>query len=186
MKTYAFLVVLMLFLTGCSGSSEELNDGMELRSNLLQSSSCSFSAEVTADYGDEIHCFKMDCVADSNGDVAFTVIKPDSICGITGRLTGKGGDFLFDETALYFPMMADDLLSPVCAPWIFMKSLRNGYITSACTEDGRIRLSIDDSYEGSPLRLDIWLDAEKLPVCGDVLYDGRRILSLHVEKFRLM
>lgn len=186
MKTFAVLALLMLLLTGCSGTPEELEAGMELRSNLLQASSCSFTAEITADYGDQIHCFAMECVADSEGGIGFTVTKPDSICGIAGRLTGKGGDFLFDETALHFPMMAEDLLSPVCAPWIFLKSLRNGYISSGCTEDGNIRLSIEDSYEGNPLRLDIWLDTEKLPVCGDILFDGRRILSLHVENFEIL
>lgn len=38
-----------------------------------------------------------------------------------------------------------------------MKTLRSGYITSAGMDGGRLRLTIDDSYEDDALHLDIWL-----------------------------
>ena len=44
----------------------------------------------------------------------------------TGKLTGEGGELIFDETALYFELLAEEQLSPNCAPWILVKTLRKG------------------------------------------------------------
>lgn len=177
--------MLLLFLSGCSGPPSEMETGMKLRSELLQASACSFKACVTADYGDEIHTFSMNCEANSDGDITFCVVEPEVISGITGKLSGSGGSLTFEDTALQFELLADDQLSPVSAPWVFLKTLRSGCITSCCTEDGRIRLSIDDSYEDDALQLDIWLNAENLPEETDILFDGRRILSVSVEDFKI-
>lgn len=179
-------LLLLFLLSGCSGSTEEMETGLKLRSELLQASGCSFTAEITADYGDQLHIFSMDCRSDADGGLFFTVTEPDPISGITGKLTGEGGELIFDETALYFELLAEEQLSPICGPWILMKTLRNGYVTSACREEGTIRLSIDDSYEEDPLCLDIWLNSENLPEYAEILYDGRKILSVSVKKFEIL
>ena len=48
-----------------------------------------------------------------------------------------------------------------------------------------LHLTIDDSYEEDALQLDIWLDGQNLPVQSDILYDGRRILTVQVSNFTL-
>ena len=174
-----------LFLTGCADSSE-LREGMELRSRILQSSECSFSVTIQADYGDSLSEFSMDCTADGKGNVGFTVTAPESIAGISGTLSGSGGTLTFDGTALDFGYLAEGELSPVSSPWIFLNTLRSGNITSACKEEEKIRLSVNDSYEEDALRLDIWLDESNLPVFADVLCNGRRILALTVRNFRIL
>ena len=85
-----------------------------------------------------------------------------------------------------FPLLAEGQVSPVSAPWLLMKTLRSGYLTSCGTEDGTLRLSIDDSYEDDALHLDIWLNEEELPKHGEILWQGRRILSVAVENFRFL
>ena len=45
------------------------------------------------------------------------------------------------------------------------------------------KLIIHDSYEEDSLQLDIWLDTEGLPVSAEILWQGRRILSLCVNNF---
>lgn len=186
MRTCTLWILCVILLSGCSKPSDEVEVGMHLRSNLLQAQETSFKADITADYGDKIHIFSMECRSDVKGDLMFTVLEPESISGITGKLTGEGGILTFDDTALHFELLADEQLSPISAPWVLMKTLRSGYLTSACTEDGRIRLSIDDSYESDPLRLDIWLNPENLPAQADILYDGRRILSVVVADFEIL
>lgn len=186
MRKLGVLVLICMFLVGCDGTSTEIERGMALRSRILQSSKCSFDAEITADYGDKVHIFSVSCEADQKGDIRFRVSEPESIAGITGTINGDGGHLTFDDTALHFDLLADEQLSPVSAPWILMKTLRSGHLTSACTEDGRIRLTIDDSYDEDALNLDIWLDQQDLPERGEILYDGRRILSLAVKNFAIM
>ena len=186
MKRACWLFGLMIFLTGCSQENRELAYAMQLRENILSSQSCNFQAKITADYGDSLCSFSMDCQTDSVGTVWFEITEPQSIAGIRGRISDAGGNITFDEQALFFPLLTDDLLIPASAPWIFMKTLRGGYITSVCTEEGLLRMTVNDSYADDALTLDIWLNEEQLPIRGDILHDGTRILSLEVEGFRIL
>lgn len=149
----------------------------------LQQSSCSFNAKITADYGDMIHVFDLHCQMEQDGSLAFTVLEPESIAGITGVIEAGDGKLLFDDTVLAFELLADGLVTPVSAPWIVTKTLRGGYIhASAKTADGT-KLVIHDTYEEYSLQLDIWLDAESTPTAAEILWEGRRILSLIISDF---
>ena len=182
MKRIGALFLLIVFLTGCSQTQNRIDRAVELRSRLLRSA-CSFTAEVTADYGDKVYTFVLACSGDAQGDLAFEVVEPESISGISGTITGEGGFLTFDDAALQFDLLADDQVTPVSAPWIFLKTLRGGYLTAAGEEADLLRVTIDDSYEDDALQLDIWLNDENIPVQADILYDGLRILSLKVTDF---
>lgn len=186
MKKVWALLILLCLLTGCSDGSSEMERGLALRDRLLSASSCGFDADITADYGDKVYTFSMKCTADARGDMTFTVTAPETIAGITGSVSEAGGRLTFDQTALQFDLMADDQVTPVSAPWILLKTLRSGYITSTTREDDLLRLTIDDSYEEDALHLDIWLDADDIPSRAEILYDGRRILSLSVANFEIV
>ena len=173
----------LFFFAGCSKEDPYLMRGLALREKLLNTEKCSFSANITADYGDKFYTFTMQCYADKDGNIKFTVVKPDSISGISGALSAIGGKLTFNDTALSFPLLADGEVSPVSAPWLLIHTLRSGYLTSCCAEEGGVRLTIHDSYEEDALQLDIWLDSHDLPVNAEILWQGRRVLSLSVEDF---
>ncbi|MBO7251261.1 MAG: hypothetical protein J6V25_01410 [Oscillospiraceae bacterium] len=185
MKIWAISLAILLLLTGCDASSE-IERGMALRNEILKGKNCKFTAKVTADYGDRSTEFTMDCSFDSMGNMDFTVIQPQSISGITGSVSTQGGNLRFDDKVLFFSLLTDEQINPVSAPWIFMKTLRSGYLTSACMESGLLRMSIDDSFDDDALNLDIWLDNENVPVRGEVLYEGERILTIEVESFAIV
>ena len=185
MKKGLALLCLAFVLTGCSAESE-LQQAMRFRDALLSGNGCSFTSHITADYGDELQEFTMDCTGDNQGNLKFSVTEPESIAGITGSASEAGGALTFDDIALHFDLMAEDTLSPVSAPWIFLKTLRSGYLTSACFEENLLRLTIDDSYEEDSLQLDIWMKEDSVPVRADILYDGKRILSLEIENFAFL
>ena len=181
-------IVWLLFLpllVGCSGASKDLDTGMALRSKILQSPQCLLTLDISADYNGRTSRFTMDCTADRTGDLSFNVVAPETISGISGKLTGEEGQICFDNMTLQFPLAAEDLPSPISAPWILINSLRCGFLSSACVEEGEIRLSIDNRFSGDILRLDVWLNEENLPVHADILADGCRILSLDVMKFEI-
>ena len=112
-----------------------MEQALQLREQLLHCEACTFQAEITADYGDQLHRFVVDCRGDREGNLQFTVLEPESISGITGEIHALGGRLTFSDTAIGFPMMADEMLSPVSAPWVLLKSLCSGYM-HAC---GKIR-----------------------------------------------
>ena len=170
-------------LSGCSGKNDLSDRAVALRSKLQAAQGCSFDASVTADYGDKTYTFAMGCRVDAHGNLSFTVKEPESIAGISGVIDNSGGKLTFDDHMLAFPMLADGQVSPVSGPWILMKTLRSGYLTSCGMEAGYVRVAIDDSYADDALHLDIWLDEKDLPKRGEILWKGRRILSLDIENF---
>lgn len=174
--------MMMLIFSGCGGIGDEIDRVLILRQK-LQETGCSFLAEITADYGDSLYSFSMECRADENGDVSFCVIQPETISGITGKVSDTGGNLTFDDHVLLFETLADDQVTPVTAPWLLIRTLRGGYIR-ACTEtEAGMKLIIDDSYEEDSLQLDIWLDGNDLPSEAEILWKGRRIISLIVKDF---
>ena len=184
MKRFGAVILLVLFLSGCSGTSGEMNRSLMLREK-LQKGSCTFTAKVTADYGDKLYTFTLDCAGDTQGNLSFAVEAPESIAGITGRITGTGGALTFEDTALSFPLMADGQVTPVSAPWLLLKTLRSGYLSSAGMDGEYLRLCMDDSYRDDALHLDIWINEENMPVKAEILYSGRKILSLEVASFTI-
>lgn len=184
MKKAGLVLALVCVLSGCGGESGELERAMDLRAKLLQCSACQFEAQVTADYGDGTTEFSLSCQADGAGDLSFTVAAPESIRDIAG--TVRDGRVTFDGTALEFLPMADGHIAPILTPWIFLRTLRGGNLTSAGMEGELLRLSIDDSFDDDALHLDIWLDQQDVPVRAEILYDGRRYLSLNVAGWSIV
>lgn len=180
MKRWIWLWVCISLLTGCA-KQNAMEDALVLRSAIMGAKNCSFSMGITADYGDCVYEFAMDCVSDNQGNVNFTVTYPQSIAGITGTITADGGKLTFGDTALYIPMLTDDQITPVSAPWILMRTLLGGCITS-CAEG---RITIDDSYEADALKLDILLTDTLMPDTVDVYWKNRRILVLKITSFAL-
>lgn len=186
MKRLAAVLSLVMLLCGCGDGEDALDRAMALRAKLLGGNGCSFETTVTADYGDKTCTFALSCQADGEGAVDFTVTDPEPIRDICGRLSAQGGELTFDDQAVAFPLLADDQISPVSAPWIFIRTLRGGYVTS-CGMDGElVRVSIDDSYREDALHLDIWLDGEDLPVRAEIMYRDRRIVSMDIEDLQIL
>lgn len=172
-------------LCGCEGQDDNLQRAMELRTQML-SKSVSFEVEITADYGDQSYTFSMGCQVDQEGELTFSVLKPDTLAGISGTIGAVGGKLTFDDVALAFETMAEGRLSPISGPWVLMKALRSGYITSCCVEEELLRISVDDSYEEDALHLEVWVDGENKPVQAEIYWDGRRLLTLTVTNFEIL
>ena len=186
MKRMLVLCCLWVLLSGCSQADRNMYSVMEFRDKLLLAEGGRFQAEISADYGQQIYDFTVACSADREGNVKFEVLEPESISGITGEVFTEGGRLTFDGTVLGFPLLADGMLSPASAPWVFLRSLRSGYLTSCAETDDGIRLTVNDSYEEETLRLDIWMHSDCSPYYAEILWKGRRILSLKIENFEIL
>lgn len=186
MKRLPALLCILLLFTGCARAQSGMDRAIAARESLLNASGCTFEAEVTADYGDKTYTFTMDCEADNAGNVRFFVTQPETIAGIGGRLGGEGGSLTFDGSVLAFPLMADGVLSPVGAPWAMLRALRGGYLTDCAEQSGGCRVTIDDSFSGESLRVEVLTGADDLPLTAEILWEGRRILSVCVRNFALL
>jgi len=169
-------------LSGCTDADDGLQRCMKLRERLL-TGGCSFETVVTADYGEAVYTFALNCDAEGEGAVSFCVASPEEITGISGTIDGGKGKFVFDDTVLAFPLLAEGEVSPVSAPWLLIRALRSGFMASAGKEGDLLRLSVNDSYEADALRLDVWLDGQDKPVRAEILWQGRRVLSMEIKEF---
>ena len=181
----AAIICVLLLLTGCKGSEDSLDRAMALRNRVLREDGCSFTATVTADYGEQIYIFKMACKTDREGNLTFTVEEPDTIAGITGKISGTGGAITFDDKVLAFQTIADGLVTPVTAPWLFIKTLRSGYLKDATETEQGFEMSIDDSYAEESLQLRI-RTAGDVPDSAEIFWQSRRILTIAVENFSFL
>ena len=181
LKVAAILCVVFL-LSGCKNVNGPLDKAIMLRNRILEGNGCSFQATVTADYGEKLYVFKMDCISDKEGNLRFSVVSPETISGITGKISTEGGSLTFDDKILSFPTVADGQVTPVTAPWLFLKTLRSGYMNSCTKDSDGYQLSIDDSYAEDAFRLLISVKND-LPVSGEIFWKGSRVLTVTVEQF---
>lgn len=140
-------------------------------------------ADIVADYGDTLYTFSVHSRFDDQGNMTFTVIAPESISGVTGKIEGEQGYLTFDGKAVAFPLLTDAQLTPASAPWIFMKSLRSGYIHSSASDGALTYVCIDDSFEEDAMQLELWLNQDHVPVQAEIIYKNCRILSLTITEF---
>lgn len=185
MKIAAVALLVLSLFTGCSAKDDAMDRAMTLRKQLLSGEECSFHTIITADYGDRLYTFEMDCTMDANGLLSFTVTQPDTICGITGTISDNGAALTFDNNILAFPMLADGQVTPVSGPWIFANTLKCGYLTGCSREDQALVLYIDDSYEEYPLHLQIRVDEANHPVYAEIIWQEHRVMALEIQNFTI-
>lgn len=177
-------VLLTLFLlSGCGRADSCLDEAMSFRQKLLSASGCTFSSEITADYGDRLYTFSTDCQVSHDGTLQFTVTAPETIAGISGSLEPEGGKLTFDDTAVDFGLLADSQISPVSCTYFMLTAWRTGYISAAGDTDSGLQITFDLSFQEEPLTADLWLNQEGNPAYGEIAYRGRRILSTSFENF---
>lgn len=183
MKVFAAALLILSMLCGCNAKDDTIKQATDLRSRLLSANACTFDAVITADYGDKIHTFQLECTVDRVGNLSFTVISPESISGITGQISQDGAKLTFYDNVLAFPMLADGEISPVCSPWLFMNALRGGYISGCSSSDTGLCIYIDDSFRDRPIQLEISTDKDAVPNHIELVWQNNRILSLDVQDF---
>lgn len=182
MKRMLIIFIAVIFLSGCTKQKTCLDQAVEMREQLLGGNGCTFKAILTADYQDVIYTFAMYCSADREGNVGFSVISPDTISGISGTLSENGGELQFDEQALLFEAIADGLISPICAPWIFLNILRSGYIDGCAEEADGLFIQYTDSYHDEIIKVNVTTEG-LIPVRGEIIWNEQRIMTIVVEDY---
>ena len=185
MKKYLCLTTLLLLLTGCAPADREMEQALAFRQTLTEAAEICFDAGITASYGDRAERFTLRCRGDAQGNLAFTVLHPEEIAGITGAVAVQQGNLTFGDTVLAFPLLAQDRLSPLSGPWVVVQALKEGYITSCVQEGEYLHLTVSDSYGEDPLTLELWIRDNGL-AAAEIGWRGIRQLTLEIENFSLV
>lgn len=175
-----------MFFSGCGKQDVLMGQVLKLRSSISQCEECTFQTDVTADYGDSTYSFGMNCVLNEDGIMNLTVTNPETISGISVRIDKETGKFVFDDKMLVFEMIADGHISPVGAPFLLIKALRSGYISTCGKNGDRTVVQIDDSFANTQYVAQVYLDSSFHPDYAEIIWDGKRILSLDINEFVIL
>ena len=179
----AVLLILCLLLTGCSSSDDTMASAMAFRTELVQSGGCTFTAQVTADFGDSVREFAMDCCSDEKGNVSFTLKEPETLEGITGSVTDAGGKITYDGMSAEFGLLADEKVIPAAAPAIAASCWAGEYISCTGMEDELCRVTCEKGFE-KKLIVDTWFQ-NQVPICCEMCYNGTEILKMEITDFQM-
>ena len=109
-----------MLLSACSAKSPA-QPPLTFRTALLQSGGCSFTAAITADYGETAASFTLDCEFSPETGASVTVTEPESIAGIQAQVKDTAASVSYDGMQLGLGSLANGNLAPLAAPYVFRR-----------------------------------------------------------------
>lgn len=158
-----------------------MQKALDFRTRLLESGGCQFSCMVRADYGERVYDFALDCSYDGE-DGKLTVTAPENIAGITAVVDGDDASLEFEGLSLRYGELANGHLAPLTIPWLLGSTWAEDYISLVGTEEEKTRITYLKGYHEEEITIDTWL-RDTIPVCAEISYDGRRVLTINIENF---
>ena len=184
MRRLLAVAVLICLLAGCAGEESLLSHAIKFRADLVQAGGCSFTAEITADYGDTVQIFTATCETDATGVTRLTILKPETLTGITATVTDEGGTITYDGMELEFGLLANGNVIPAAAPCLLVSCWSKAYIASAGQEETRYRASYQKDFDKKMLIVDTYFE-KGIPICAEVCYNDSRILKIMISEFSI-
>lgn len=178
------LAVGCVFLLGCRGEENSISKAVDFRASLVQAGGCRFQAEISADFGENVVQFAVDCQADADGRTNLVVIHPETLAGITLTVTENGGKITYDGMAMDFGLLAEGNVIPAAAPAIAATCWLKEYIASAGMEEGLYRVTYEKDFDEKMLKVDTWYE-NGVPICAEVCYNNERILKITITNFSM-
>ena len=193
MRKLLFCVPMMiLLLSACTGGAEgnEAEElALQIRGEYLAMGSCAGQAAITADYGQRVYQYEL-AVAVDGEETTLTLSAPDTVAGITARVTGQDGQLEYDGLSVETGPLDPEGLSPVSAVPALLEGARSGYIVSCALEEDGTLLRMDcGDPEGTPgtgSEVSRWFDTSTHALSrGEISVDGFRALLCEFTDFAM-
>lgn len=183
-KPTAVLMILLCLLTACSSKENtDLQAPMDFRTQLLQTGACTFSADMTADYGESIQQFSVRCECQTDGTSNIEVIAPETIAGIAAQISDDGSTLNFEDMAVSFAPLAKGNVAPVSAPVLLVTAWTQAYISTAGREGELRRITYENGFDERQLTVDCWFDEKNVPICAEICYNNETVLKIEITDF---
>ena len=187
------VLMISLLLSACGGTEGESGDALalKLRGEFLAADSCTGTAVVTADYGQRVYRYEMSFVSDEE-QTALTLIAPETVAGLTARLSWEEGSVLeYDGAVIETGPLNEGGLTPVSAIPAMLRTLREGYLDTCVLEEqeeGKATLRItsrDPAMEpGQGTETVMWFAGEPMrPVRGEIWQDNLCVIQCEFSTF---
>ena len=188
-KCLVCVLMTTLLLAGCgkAGVNEAEELALTIRGEYLAMERCAAQAAVTADYGRRVYEYEL-AAAVSEEETVLTLSAPETVAGLTARLTGEENRLEFDGVSVETGPLDGEGLSPVSAIPALLEAARSGYITACALEEEGALLRVDcGSPEGTPgtgAEIALWFDASSHALMkGEISVDGFRVILCEFSGF---
>ena len=185
-------LLLSLCLTGCTGTAQENQLALDLRTAFLSMEGCSGAMEVEADYGQRVYTYGMALDWSRDGETVLELTSPEEVAGLRARLTEEGGALEYDGVSVETGPLTGEGLSPMEAPLALLDGVREGYLASTGLEtvDEREELHLviraPEGVPGTGTELEVWCDPETGALLrGEILSDGRTVVTCEFQSFTM-
>lgn len=184
-KLAALTIGLTLALCACAGKTEQnaAQQALNLRQKLLNGT-CSFQAELTADYGEYVSEFSAACMHSAEDGTTMTILAPQTLAGLTAQADKTGARIVFEDTEAAFGTLTKLKLSPMAAPQLLAQAWESGYISLTGTEDGALHVTYLLGYDEDELTIDTWLK-NGAPEYAEIACGGQTVLQAVLTDFTI-
>lgn len=185
--TLALSITLCLLLVSCTGSSDKTEElALDIRAKYLGTESIDTTVTMTADSGGRSYEFKLKFTGTDTGGMV-EVLEPESIKGLTARISDSGATLEFDGAVLDIGALFKDAMSPLEALPMLIGAWKNERITSHYSESGESGdMIVIETAVGSAATQKTWFGSEDmLPVYSELSVDGQNIITCRFEKVTL-
>ncbi|MFI3312915.1 MAG: hypothetical protein R3Y62_03425 [Eubacteriales bacterium] len=178
-KWLIFLPILLL--AGCATQPDGMQEALDFRTALMAGETCTFQTEVTADLGDSVYQFAMDCdYADKTAHL--TVTAPTEIAGISATVQGDSATLTFEDVAFTLPTEVGGNIPPMVLPKILGDAWVGGFIQWATVEsDGyTIQYALE---QPANLWVQTRFDETMTPTYVEIYEGGYLVLTASISDF---
>ncbi|MEY8403677.1 hypothetical protein AALA54_10110 [Oscillospiraceae bacterium 44-34] len=190
-KRLLCVLMMTLLLAGCgqTGGNEAEELALSIRGEYLAMDNCTVQAAITADYGQRVYEYEM-AVAVGEEETVLTLSAPETVAGLTARLTGEENLLEFDGVSVETGPLDENGLTPVSAVPALLEAARSGYITACALEEDGTLLRMDcgnpAGSPGSGTETALWFDASTHALIrGEVSVDGFRVILCEFSQFTM-
>lgn len=174
------LVLIFCLLLSSCGSKVQAQRFEEFSNNISHAVSLSFSSQLRCEYEDRTTDFTLNYSENSSG-ASVSVIKPEIISGVTGRVKPDSWALEYDELVIDTGDLDKFGLSPMTALPAFVQALKNGHVDSYWEEENSFvyELCCDEH-----LTVRVWFNAlNMIPQKAEIISDGQVKVFCQIENW---
>jgi outer membrane lipoprotein-sorting protein len=161
---------------------------LETRTRMLGMNACSFTADVTADYGNRTYDFTVAVSYQKDGESILRVTRPENLSGISVTYSKEGTSLSFDGARIETGSLSSAGLSPLSALPMLLAAAQSGLMAECGFEtlDGMDTLAITcrEELEGEETEQKLWFDlATGAILRGEILAGGDTVIACVFTEF---
>ncbi len=182
-------MTILLLLAGCAGAggSKAETLAFAIQEEMAGATACTAEVSLTADYGERVYDYVLDLAAEGE-ETVLTLRAPETVAGITARLTEKDHVLEYDGLSLETGDLDGRGLTPISAVPVLLETARTGCFAACSLEEEGKRLRVDyqEAEGASGVETVLWFDTDTHALtAGEIRVEGWRSLRCEFADFTL-